>query len=126
MDEPPTSYITDHRPMTRSERARLIKLNEELGEVVESAGRSIKAISKALNYGWTPEFEGVQYDNRKDLEKELGDVFCAVDLMARKGNLSMAAIQRRSYHKQMDMIRMIPYEHEDDHLLVVFEEPPSP
>lgn len=116
MQERPPQYIQGQE-MTPPERARLIKLNEELGEVVEAAGRSIKAIGKALNYGWTPEFEQVQYDNRRDLEKELGDVLCATSLLSMKGNLDWGEIWRRAVNKRARMIEMIPHEHHDDDLI---------
>lgn len=80
--------------LTQAERERLIKLNEELSESIERIGFLIQAMGKAnqavcktLVHGYKASFEGIDYDNREDIMRELGDVEAIVDLMVSCGDL---------------------------------------
>lgn len=85
--------------LTLAERERLVKLNEELSESIERMGFLIQAMGKAnqavcktLVHGYTASFEGVDYDNREDIMRELGDVEAIVDLMVSRGDLDRIKI----------------------------------
>ena len=69
-----------HHECTPAERERLVKLVEEMSEAT-------KVAMKILNHGYETEFAGVQYDNRADLERELGDVGAAMRLMTRRKDI---------------------------------------
>ena len=80
--------------LTPAERERLTKLNEELSESIERMGLLIQAMGKAsqtvcktLVHGFDASFEGIDYDNREDLMRELGDVDAIIDLMVKRGDL---------------------------------------
>lgn len=76
-----------HRECTPAERERLTKLVEECSEV-------IKVATKILNHGYDTEFAGVHYNNRADLERELGDVGAATRLMTRRGDIDHRQITK--------------------------------
>lgn len=70
---------------SQAEQALLVKLNEECSEV-------IKATCKAQLHGFEPYWGGVQYNNREDIERELGDVQAVRELLVRAGAVDERAI----------------------------------
>lgn len=112
--------IVDTRPMTLGEQERLVKLMQECAEVILAA-------SKAWMYGWAPAHAGVQYDNRADVMKELGDVHNVELLMQIKGDidpLEVAASADSKWHRMLDHMRhqqhppRPAYNEEDDRVVV--------
>jgi hypothetical protein len=71
---------------------------ERIGKLCEEMGESLQCIGKVLLHGYHVEYQGVVYNNKSDLERELGDVAAAMRLMTRSGDLSSVAIahQRRA------------------------------
>jgi hypothetical protein len=102
--------------LTIAQDARLKKLLEELNE----AG---KAAAKILNYGFVATYKGVTYDNRADLQNELGDIRAVTRALTRKGDLFEEAICQHMVVKFPEVLEMIPFEHADDHLLDVRQQP---
>lgn len=102
--------------LTPAEQERLLKLCQECGEVIQAA-------TKAMMYGWAPFFNGVQYNNRADLEMELGDVQNVVSLMKRRDDLSIGAIYGYADAKRGRMMAHMRYQYEDEPLLPEQEEP---
>jgi len=84
--------------LTPAQHERLAVLSEELGEAQQ-------AIGKILRHGydsWNPDKETEdEYppDNRADLEKELGDVVHAMNLLLDSGDVHSDAIVRRTLLK---------------------------
>lgn len=78
--------------LTPAERERIAIAVEEMGEALQVAG-------KILRHGWTPTHEGVAYDNRADLENELGDVMAAIERLMQAKDVSRGHIEARSAMK---------------------------
>lgn len=97
--------IVDTREITKAEAERLVKLCQECAEVVV-------ACTKALMYGWAPAHAGIQYNNRADIEEELGDVGNVQQLMAAKGDLSNHAVTAYGSVKFDRMLNHMRYQHE--------------
>lgn len=89
--------------LTPAEHERLSILVEEMAEVIGVAG-------KILRFGWSPTDYSVQphvaYDNRRDLEKEIGDVRAALRRMLESGDVSEEMIQARANVKYLDRSRL--------------------
>lgn len=71
--------MTHERPfngLSHAEAERLAILAEELAEAIQVVG-------KVLRHGWTPtdHTTGIVYDNRADMETELGQVQNIISLM---------------------------------------------
>jgi hypothetical protein len=103
--------------LTSAERERLIKLNEELSECIEQMGFLIQAMGKAsqtvcktLIHGYTATFEDVDYDNRKDLMREIGDVESIVDLMVLNGDLDRVKIDGYRIDKKSKLARFLKHQ----------------
>jgi NTP pyrophosphatase (non-canonical NTP hydrolase) len=74
---------TNFNKLTPAQAERLALLAEECGEVVQ-------AVAKVLRHGYKschPMVNNPEFNNRYDLEKELGDVLAAMKLMARAGDI---------------------------------------
>lgn len=80
------------RQVTDAERERLAILLEEMGEAQQ-------VIGKILRHGWSPTHAGKTYDNRGDLQNELGDVQAAVARLCRSGDVSRSSIHSRTEQK---------------------------
>lgn len=79
--------------LTPAQIERLAKFSEEIGEVTEILGRSQKIIGKVLLHGYSAmSRDGVPYDNKGDLEKEIGDLLAALDLITGAGDLDPVKI----------------------------------
>ena len=103
--------------LTPAERERLTKLNEELSESIERMGALIQAMGKAnqavcktLVHGFNASFEGIDYDNREDLMREIGDVEAIVDLMTTKGDLSRVKIDGYRTDKKSKLSRYLKHQ----------------
>lgn len=103
--------------LTLAERERLIKLNEELSESIERMGFLIQAMGKAnqavcktLLHGYNTSFEGIDYDNREDIMRELGDVEAIVDLMTSKGDLNRVKIDGYRSDKKSKLSRYLKHQ----------------
>ena len=70
--------------LNHAETERLALLSEECAEIV-------KAVGKIMRHGYSSRKPTVADSptNREDLEREIGDVLWAVDLMAHAGDISM-------------------------------------
>jgi NTP pyrophosphatase (non-canonical NTP hydrolase) len=66
-----------YNKLSAAETERLAILSEELGEVIQVVG-------KILRHGWLD----AGYDNRAELEKELGDVYVAMRLLYDGGDVN--------------------------------------
>jgi NTP pyrophosphatase (non-canonical NTP hydrolase) len=90
--------MTQFNRLTPAQHERLAVLSEELGEAQQ-------AIGKILRHGydcWNPDKETEnEYppDNRADLERELGDVVYAMNLLLDSGDVHSDAIVRRTLFK---------------------------
>lgn len=99
--------------LTPAERERLIKLNEELAEASErlgllqqAMGKAQQTLSKALLHGYEVSFQGIDYQNRADLVRELGDVEAAIDLMANAGDVDREQI---AIHQRVKLAKITRY-----------------
>jgi len=68
--------------LNNAESERIALLLEEFGEVQQ-------AIGKILRHGFENRHPSSTETNREELEREIGDVFCAVSMMAKKGDVNM-------------------------------------
>lgn len=81
--------------LTPAEHERLSLLNEELGE-------AIQVIGKILRHGFDSNWEGrLPETNREMLEKELGDIGYARELMLLSGDINLDAIRIRQASKAL-------------------------
>jgi NTP pyrophosphatase (non-canonical NTP hydrolase) len=82
--------------LTDQQMERLFLLAEELGEVQQ-------AIGKILRHGYEShhpdDINDSPVTNRQMLEKELGDVMCAIDFLCRGGDLDVTKMTLRSIVK---------------------------
>jgi NTP pyrophosphatase (non-canonical NTP hydrolase) len=78
--------------LAAAEFERLSILIEEMGEALQVAG-------KILRHGWEPTEAGVRYDNRADLQRELGDVRAAMIRLCDAGDLNKFEIHARADEK---------------------------
>ncbi|OWK35445.1 MazG nucleotide pyrophosphohydrolase domain-containing protein [Fimbriiglobus ruber] len=88
--------MTEHfNKLTEGEAELLALLAEEMGE-------AIQIIGKILRHGYdsTHPDEPFGPDNREILEKELGDVRCAMILLCEAGDLRKEAIHRHADDKR--------------------------
>jgi NTP pyrophosphatase (non-canonical NTP hydrolase) len=74
---------------------RLALLAEELGEVQQAVG---KILRHGL-YSWNPTVVGSQ-SNLESLERELGDVMCAMGLLSDKGDIDRNAVWASAERKR--------------------------
>lgn len=86
--------------LTLAERERLVKLNEELSEsmertaaLIQAMGKVNQTVCKALLHGYEASFESIDYSNREDLMRELGDVEAIKTVMIERGDLSREKIE---------------------------------
>lgn len=89
---------------------RLALLSEELGEAQQ-------AIGKILRHGYECHnpFDVTKTTNRAALEKEMGDVLLAMDLLTRSRELDCFAIDQRREDKRL---KVQPYLHHQPHSLL--------
>lgn len=80
------------RQPTDAERERLAILLEEMGEATQ-------VIGKILRHGWEPTHNEIKYNNRADLQAELGDVHAAVLRLCNANDVSYTAIHARAEKK---------------------------
>lgn len=84
---------------------------ERLALLLEELGESQKAIGKILRHGYNshnPDHGNEYKTNQIELEIELGDVMCAVDLLCESGDLSRTTINLRQKAKRK---KVKPYLH---------------
>lgn len=79
---------------------------ERLQILTEECGEVIQAISKIKRFGFNQGFPGKDRTNKEDLEKELGDLICAVNRMIDAGDIDRNKIER---YAELKKISAIPY-----------------
>ncbi len=90
--------------LTPAQTERLAKLGEELGEVQQ-------VIGKVFLHGYLAvDPQGNVYDNKSDLERELGDVQAAVRLLTRSGDLNRASIVNQNRKKLRTITRYMVHQ----------------
>ncbi len=87
---------TNFNKLTPAETERLACLAEECGEVIQ-------VIGKILRHGYADcnPNNPTHTDNRKDLEKELGDLIYWVNDMCNKGDVSRDGIDKNAVLKSV-------------------------
>ncbi len=84
---------------------------ERLGILVEELGESIQVIGKILRHGlnaFNPLIKNAP-TNRSDLEKELGDVKNAINMLVEEEMVSQAAIDARADYKSATIDMWLHY-----------------
>ena len=98
--------MTFSNKLSAAEAERLAILAEELGEATQ-------AIGKILRHG----YESYNPDdinsmsNRGQLQKELGDIFCAVDMMVSANDLNGKIV---THHREKKAEKIKPYLHHQE------------
>ncbi len=94
MTTDPSMTTPPFNGLTPAEAERLAILAEELAEAIQVVG-------KVLRHGWTPtdHTTGITYDNRAELETELGHVRNVEDLMVRRADLSEGCLEEAAATK---------------------------
>lgn len=78
---------------------------ERLAKFVEEAGEGLQAAGKILIYGYHPtEFEGVKFDNKANLEKELGDILATISLLAGNNDVDVDKVLE-ARDRKLDVIQ---------------------
>lgn len=88
-----------------AEIERLALLSEEMGEAIQAIGKILRHGYKSYN-----PFIPNGRNNREDLEKELGDVQAAIELMTKNGDVRSQAISDFSATKQLTVIRYLHHQ----------------
>ncbi len=94
--------------LTDAQAERLAFLSEELGEAQQ-------AIGKILRHGYesrNPLDENDRATNRTRLQRELGDVQCAIALLCMNSDLDVIAIDARSDEKVVTVRRWMHHQEE--------------
>jgi len=95
----------NYKTLTMAERERLAILAEECAEV-------IKVCSKIQRHGFRPIVGccGITYNNRSDLECELGDVREAMQRMVKAGDISESKIRKQARVKAKTRKQFLHYQ----------------
>lgn len=110
-----TTALTPTGDVTSAEKERLAKLTEELGEVQQVVG-------KILLHGYVAAdpLTNQVYNNRADLQNELGDLGSAIRLMIAARDVSATAILNRADYKADHLtLRM---KHQADEVIANFKQ----
>lgn len=83
---------------------------ERIGKFGEEMCEAGQVIGKIIIHGWTPCGEGIQYDNRSDLEREAGDVLAAIDLLAAGGDINMDRVKAFRDAKRKTITRFMQHQ----------------
>lgn len=91
--------------LTEAETERLAVLLEELGEAQQCIGKILRhgyeSYNPVINTGMT---------NRRELERELGDIVCAISMMSGNRDISRAAIEQRADTKRKSIERYLHHQ----------------
>jgi NTP pyrophosphatase (non-canonical NTP hydrolase) len=79
--------------MTKVEHEIMAIAQEECAEVVQ-------AISKIFRFGLTAKHPDRTYDNKAQLEEEIGDLICMVSLMVENGIVNESSIEQAAKRKR--------------------------
>lgn len=93
--------------LTDAEAERLAILAEELGEAMQAVGKILRHGYESYDPAREEEM-GIEGQNRRDLEKELGDLKHAIDRMISADDLDAVAMTRRAAEKAK---KIAPYLH---------------
>jgi len=89
-----TAVVSQHfNQLTPAEAERLALLAEECGEVIQ-------AIGKILRHGYESRHPDGGPTNREMLERELGDVYAAMDMLSDAGDTDPFAISNAMFLKK--------------------------
>lgn len=91
-------YISKHPKPTPYERELLTILIEECGEIIQAA-------TKTLRFGAQDGYPGQSKTNADDLNKEIGDLVCMVDMAGEIGLVDPSAINRARTAKRTKVLR---------------------
>lgn len=102
-------YEDGQRPcLTRAEIERLAVLAEELGEAQQVVGK----ILRHGFFSYNPLISGSD-QNYELLERELGDIAVAIDMLVKAGNLRADAIRRRQAVKTQSIRQWLHHQGEE-------------
>ncbi len=87
--------------------------HERLALLMEEMGEAIQVIGKIYRHGYVVGHPERTTTNREDLEKELGDVFFAVDLMLQRGDVQLTRIQKARDDKLQTVEEYLNYNNLD-------------
>lgn len=76
---------------------------EALEILIEECSEVIKAATKALRHGWEATADGVSYDNRNDIEVELGQLDHAAGMVIALSSLKIENIRNACNTKRADI-----------------------
>ena len=89
--------------LTPAEAERLALLSEELGEATQ-------AIGKILRHGYESTHPDGGPTNREALEREIGDIRCALRLLCDAGDLNNGAIELASGRKSVTVKKYLHHQ----------------
>jgi NTP pyrophosphatase (non-canonical NTP hydrolase) len=91
--------------LTDAQLERLAILSEELGEAQQAIGKIIRhgyeSYNPVVDTGMT---------NRRELERELGDILCAIQMLVRANDMSMAAMEVRRGDKRQSIKKWLHHQ----------------
>lgn len=86
--------------LTSAENENLVILSEECAELIKECSDVIKAVTKIQRHGFQAQGpDGTIYDNRADLEAEIGQVRNAIQRLIDRGMVSESEITRAQLRK---------------------------
>ena len=101
--------------LTRAQEERLAILMEELGEAQQAIGKILRHGYDSYNPLLEPDEDGnPKTCNREDLEKELGDVRFAIELLQIEKDISRTDINARMWEKAEKIKPYLHHQQERD------------
>jgi NTP pyrophosphatase (non-canonical NTP hydrolase) len=98
--------------MTPGQLERFGKMSEETGEIQQELGQLQQKIGKIAIHGLQPSFENLRWDNKSDLEREIGDFLAALQIMVDAGDLDATAIEEARQVKLPKIKRYMKHQNE--------------
>lgn len=78
---------------------------ERYSKFVEELGENVQAIGKILTYGLYPtDMNNIEYDNKADLERELGDLFTTIRLLVNGKDINIITVREFAEKKSKTIL----------------------
>lgn len=95
---------------------------ERISIIIEEIGEVLQVLGKIQKHGFKASFEGIDYDNKADLEIELGHVLFAISLMIAEGDIDFENISVSQEMKSKNIWKYLNFNREPDNWERIIEE----
>jgi NTP pyrophosphatase (non-canonical NTP hydrolase) len=83
---------------------------ERLNKFVEECSEGIKEAAKTLNHGWCPQVGELSWDNKEALEREIGDIEAAIQLLKNQLDIDPKKVAARKAAKLLTITRYMKHQ----------------